>query len=130
MGLAVAALQGLTAGDVMLPTPKTLRPDVSVQRAREALADEHVQMLLIADGTEFRGAITAIPDDADPLEPALRHVDQAAETTGPTEPAEAAFEQAKKNPYRRVVVLDQNRTLLGLICLNKTLTGFCTASKR
>ena len=130
MGLSVEAIHGLTAADVMLTTPKTLPSDTSVGEAREALADEHVQMLLIADGTVFRGAVTGIPEDADPLAPVVRHADPAAETIGPSEPAEAAFEQAKESRHRRVVVIDPDGTLLGLVCLNTTLTGFCTARPR
>ncbi len=127
MGLSAAALDGLTAADVMLATPKTLAPDASVRDAREAFSNEHVQMLLIGDGTAFRGAVTAIPDGADPLDAAVLYVDSDAETIGPGEPAEAAFEQAKRSPHRRVVVLDPGGALLGLVCLNTTLTGFCTA---
>jgi CBS domain-containing protein len=119
------SLHDLTVADVMLAGPKTLSVDTTVAEARAALADQHVQMLLLTEGTAFRGAVTSIPDEADPASPALRFVDPAAETIAPTEPAEIAYERTGLSPYRRVVVLDSNGALVGLVCLNPTLTRFC-----
>ncbi len=116
---------GRTAADVMVAAPKTLPGAVTVAAAREALDDPHVQMLLLADGPVFRGAITRIPEAAEPEDGALRYVDPATETIGPNEPADVAFARTKLNPHRRVVVLDDDQNLLGLLCLDKTRTHFC-----
>jgi len=120
------ALRGLTARDVMLAAPKTLPCHVTVAEAREMLADDHVQMLLLTDGPVFRGAVTSLPDGADPASPALDHADPSAETIAPTESAEAAYERTSRSPYRRVIVVGPDGTLAGLLCLNPTLTRFCS----
>lgn len=120
-------LHGQVVADVMLAEPKTLPPYASVEAARRMLEDPKVQMLLLADGTEFRGAITAIPPGADPGARADAFVDDETETIGPDEPAEVAFARTRGNPQRRIVVLDEERNLLGLLCLDKTLTHFCRA---
>ncbi|HEY5295854.1 MAG TPA: hypothetical protein VIJ70_10315 [Gaiellaceae bacterium] len=116
---------GRTAADLMLAAPKTLPGDVTVAAARELLDDPHVQMLLLADGPVFRGAITHIPDDADPGAAAVGYADPEAEAIGPGEPAALAFARTKLNPHRRIVVLDEEQNLLGLLCLDKTRTHFC-----
>jgi CBS domain-containing protein len=124
------SLRGRTVADVMLASPKTLPPDASVADAREALADEHVHMLLFADGGSFRGAVTAIPEAADPGARALDHADAGPETIAPTASAEIAYERALRTPSRRVVVLGDGGELLGLLCLKRSLTGFCDGARR
>jgi CBS domain-containing protein len=124
------SLRGLTVADVMLTAPKTLPPDTSVAVAREALADDHVQILLLGDGRDFRGAVTAIPERADAAAPALGYADAGAETIAPTETAEAGYERARRTPTRRVIVLDRGGQLVGLLCLKRSLSGFCTSGCR
>jgi CBS-domain-containing membrane protein len=119
------SLHELTVADVMLATPKTLPADTTVAEARSQLANSHVQMLLLTDGARFCGAVTAIPDDADPSAPALGHADPEAETIAPAESAETAYARASRDPHRRVIVLDSEGDLRGLVCLNPTLTRFC-----
>ena len=119
------SLSGLTVADVMLKTPKTLPSDTRVAVAREALADDHVQMLLLTDGRVLRGAVTSVPEHADPASPALEYADPTTDTIAPTESAEIAYERTSLNPHRRVIVLDSNGELLGLLCLAPTLTRFC-----
>ena len=109
----------------MLATPKTLPSRTTVADARLALANEHVQMLLFTDGVVFRGAVTDIPEHADPTVAALAYADLDAETIAPTESAETAFRLTSGNPHRRVIVLGEDGALLGLLCLNKTRTRFC-----
>lgn len=120
--------EGRTAADLMLAAPKTLAGDVTVASAREVLDDPHVQMLLLADGTVFRGAITEIPEGADPGNAAVRYADPQPEAIGPDEPGALAFERTRLSPHRRIVVLDEDRNLLGLLCLDKTRTHFCRNS--
>jgi len=120
------SLHELTVADVMLASPKTLPVDTTVAEAREALANQHVQMLLLTEGTVFRGAVTSIPAAADPASAVLQHADATAMTIAPTASAEAAYQLASVSPHRRVVVLDSNGDLLGLVCLNPTLTRFCS----
>ncbi|HZP73410.1 MAG TPA: hypothetical protein VFA97_08545 [Gaiellaceae bacterium] len=122
--MTVPDVAGLTAGDLMLRSPKTLAGNASVGDARAVLADPHVQMVLLADGRTFRGALTELPDEAGDEEPALSYAHEA-ETIGPDEPGETAFARANATDHRRVIVLGDDDELLGLVCLNSKRTGFC-----
>ena len=109
----------------MLRDPKTLRADASVAEVRNQLANPKVQLVLLTDGRAFKGAVTHVPADASPRDRALAYTDAETETISPNASADEAFERAAASPNRRVVVLDDNQNLLGLLCLNPTLTGFC-----
>jgi CBS domain-containing protein len=117
------------AADLMLRSPKTLTPDASVADVREQLANPKVQMVILAEGRAFRGAVTAIPDEASPTEFALTYIDANPETIPPRASAQEAFERAAASPNRRVIVLDDDNTLLGLLCLNSSRTGFCQTAE-
>ena len=122
-------IQGVTGSvaDLMLRNPKTLAGDASVDEVRSQLANPKVQMVLLADGQAFRGAVTAIPDDAAPADLALAYAVNEPETLPPDASADEAFERAAASPHRRVIVLDGDDNLLGLLCLNQSRTGFCTS---
>jgi hypothetical protein len=100
---------GQAAADLMLREPKTLGGDATVAEVRAVLGNPKVQMVLLADGSTFRGAITEIP---------------------PTASGDSAFRRASASPHRRVIVLGDDRELLGLLCLNERRTGFCQTPSR
>jgi len=113
-----------TVGDVMLRRPKTLAADVTVTQARVALENASVKMLLLVDGSRFCGAITTIPDDADPAAPAVGFVDESPPTTTEHTPVSEALERLDRRPNGRLVVLD-GEDLRGLVCLTNDGMGFC-----
>jgi CBS domain-containing protein len=116
--------------DVMLREPKTVAWDATVEEVRAVLANPSVEFLLLAEGRRFRGAIAHIPEDADPQSPAREFADVAPELISPTESAAVAFEVTARNPQRRVVVVDDDGILLGLVCVDRTLTRFCGVATR
>lgn len=113
------------AADLMLRNPKTLTAAASVAEAREQLANPKVQMVLLVEDGAFKGAVTRVPADASPRERALAYVDTSAETISPHASADEAFERVAASPNRRVIVVDDDNNLLGLLCLNPSRTGFC-----
>lgn len=115
----------MTAADLMLRNPKTLAADASVAEVRDQLANPKVQMVLLADGPTFRGAITSLPGSAAPTDLARDYADDAPATLSPDASDAEAFERAGASPHRRVIVLDGDDNLLGLLCLNAARTGFC-----
>jgi CBS domain-containing protein len=115
----------LVAADLMVVDPKTLGADASVAEVRDQLANPKVQLVLLTDGRAFRGAITRLPAEAAPDDPALAYADPEAETISPRASADEAFERAAASPNRRVIVLDDDQNLVGLLCLNPSRTGFC-----
>jgi CBS domain-containing protein len=116
--------------DVMLRDPKTVPSDATVGQVRDILANPSVELLLLADGGSFRGAIVAIPDDADPNAPARDFAEAHPETISPNESAAVAFELTARNPARRVVVVDDDGMLLGLVCVDRSRTRFCGIATR
>jgi CBS domain-containing protein len=116
------------ASDLMLRKPKTLAGDASVAEARAVLANPKVQLVLLADGERFVGAVTEIPAEAADDEQAVSYAEADPDTISPDTPGDVAFERAYANPHRRVVVLGEDESLLGLLCLDKTRTKFCQTS--
>jgi CBS domain-containing protein len=114
-----------TAGDLMLRSPKTLPLDATVREVRAVLDNPSVQLVLLADGDAFGAAITELPDDADPASPARAFASPDVELMAPDRPAEEAWERTAASPFRRVVVVDEQGTLHGLLCLNAAKTDFC-----
>ena len=82
-------------------------------------------MVLLADGDAFVGAITSIPDAASDEEAVVAYAEAEPATIAPGESEREAFDRALANPHRRVVVLGDDGQLLGLVCLNRSRTGFC-----
>ena len=121
---------GQVAADLMLREPKTLPGDATVAEVRAVLSNPKVQMVLLAGGTTFRGAITQIPDDALATAQAIDYADPHAETISPAESGESAFLRASASPHRRVIVVGDDGELLGLLCLNERRTGFCQTPSR
>jgi CBS domain-containing protein len=108
----------------MLREPKTLTADATVADARAAFESQSTHMLLLVDGDRFRGAVTAIPDDADSGAPALTFVDAMAPVVAGDMPVSAALARLERRPSGRLVVLDGER-LVGLVCLAKDGVTFC-----
>jgi CBS domain-containing protein len=117
-----------SAADYMLREPKTLAGGATVADVRVVLANPKVQMVLLADGSTFRGAITAVPETASAAEPALAYADPHPETIAAAESAKVAYERAAAAAHRRVIVLGDDGELLGLLCLNQARTHFCQTS--
>jgi CBS domain-containing protein len=113
-----------TVADVMLRHPKKLSADATVADARTALESQSTHMVLLVDGDRFRGAVTAIPAEADPGEPALGFVDPSAPVVTEDTPVSTALARLEHRPSGRLVVLDGQR-LAGLVCLAKDGVTFC-----
>jgi CBS domain-containing protein len=122
------SFEGQLVTDVMLSEPKTLPADATVRQVRALLGNTSVQMVLLADRGTFHGAITDIQSDAPDDANAITFADHNPDSIAPTASADSAFEITARNPHRRVVVLDERRTLLGLVCLNETRTRFCAGA--
>ena len=108
----------------MVRRPKTLPADVTVADARKAFENASVKMLLLVEGDRFRGAVTAIPPEADPGELALTFVDESPATVTADMPAAEALARLDYKPNGRMIVLDEER-LAGLVCLTSDGERFC-----
>ena len=122
-----------TVGDAMITRPHLHPVTLTVAAARAALEDSHVHLLLLVEGGLLRGTLTrddldrapgATPGDADaPAMSSARLEDRTVPAQAPLAQVQRAM--AEDGVRRRAVVDDQGR-LVGLLCLKRSGTGFCT----
>jgi CBS domain-containing protein len=117
-----------TVSDAMVTRPWTHGATTTVAQAREALADSHVHMLLLTDGDELRGTLVRddLSPDLAPDRPALDVATLRGRTIGPEQDVEEALRTLRQHGARRLAVVADDGTLLGLLCLKRTLDGFCS----
>ena len=70
--------------DLMLRNPKTLPGDASVADVQSVLDNPRVQLVLLADGDRFRGAVSELPAGSDPDASALDFAERAWSRSGRT----------------------------------------------
>jgi hypothetical protein len=112
----------------MITTPKTHRCDVTIGTIRVAFEDPHVHMILLARDRVLHGTLvrTDIPATAPNPCPAIELATLHGRTIAPTANLDALWQQLETSGQRRIAVVDDANTLLGLICLKRDRTGFCT----
>ncbi len=126
--LAGRAVDMRTVGQTMLRSPKRCGPRTTVAQARLFFADDHVHALLVVDGDRLisvveRGDLTDLGPSAGPLP-----VRSFGSTTGRVVDPALLLDEARVllgSHRRRLAVVDGGR-LVGLLCLKRSRTGFCT----
>jgi CBS domain-containing protein len=119
------SVETTVVADLMLRKPKTLPADATVADARAQLASGRAKMLLLVEGSEFRGALTSIPPDADDDAPAITFADDDTETIAPDASGDDVIAQLNATAHGRIVVLDEQRNLHGLLCLSGDGSRLC-----
>lgn len=117
------------AADVMVTIPKTLGSSAKVGDVRRELRDDHVHMLLVVDGE--RRLLTTIerpdvPEQVPDSAPATSLGTVCGRTTAPTTTVTELVELLAPPRRRRLAVVDGAGHLLGLVCLKRSRTGFCS----
>lgn len=119
-----------TVADAMVTSPKTSPAGTTVAEARAAFADDHVHMLLLVSDGVLLG--TLVRDDLvgahSQATAALGLATLGDRTTRPEQPIEQVRQQLIATGHRRLAVVDDAGRLLGLLCLKRDLTGFCSDS--
>ena len=112
----------------MISTPKTLPARASVDDARAVMADDHVHMVLLTDGAKLCGTLVRadLPPAGSGHQPALGWAVLPGRTVPPDTPAALVQARLIHTKMRRVAVVDAGNTLLGLVCLNRSRSGFCS----
>jgi CBS domain-containing protein len=125
MNTTVAAT---VAADAMVRAPKVHGPALTIGEVRTAFADDHVHMLLLVDEGRLVGTVTRadVPDDAVASGPVLPFAATAGRTVGPAEPIATVLPGMLAGGVRRLAVVGDGDALLGLLCLNRHLGGFCS----
>jgi hypothetical protein len=123
------AVTGKRVADAMVRVPRTHGPASRLDEIRAFFEDGHVHMALII--TADRRLVTAIerPD----LVPAMPGATPAAElgtlagrTARPADWLDAWTAVLLQQRRRRLAVVDDGGKLLGLLCLKKDGSGYCT----
>jgi hypothetical protein len=117
-----------TVADVMVHHPKLCPEDSTAGAIRQFFADDHVHAILIVSGTRLltvidRADLTSQTADS---APATRLGCLTGRTIAPEAPAEAGLRQMIAASRRRLAVIGPDGTLLGLLCLKRSGTGFCS----
>lgn len=128
MSRSAPPLIGRTVADVLVRHPKTLPADTTVDQARACFADDHVHMLLLTESGRLLGTLVRsdVPPSLDGTAPALAHSRLAGRTIAADTPVDQARTLLTTREQRRLAVIDDHGILLGLLCLKRRLTGFCT----
>ncbi len=114
--------------DVMLRSPKTMPADASIEQARAALDNDHVHMVLLTSGPVLVG--TVVRSDLPPIDTeglALPWSKLAERTVSPEAMTARVHDFLIERDIRRVAVVSTDGELLGLMCLKRRRTGFCSA---
>lgn len=124
-----AAVPGPRVREAMISDPKTMAHDATLGAAQAALADSHVHLLLLVRdgvllGTIDRDDLTGV--DAPATTPALERATLHGRTTGPDADAGQLRHDLHDARARRLAVVDDDGRLLGLLCLKRTGSGFCS----
>lgn len=119
-----------TVADAMLRLPTVHPADLSVADARAAYdgsGKTHLLLLVDARGllvsTVTRAELEA---DVDPALPAATVGTLLDRTVSPDAPLRRVRQELVRRGQRRLAVVDDSMRLLGLLCLKRSLTGFCT----
>lgn len=114
--------------EVMITTPKTLPIETPVDCVQAAFEDSHIHMVLLAYNGVLHGTLLRadLPTCPSPTAPALPLAALRGRTIRPDERIEAVHRWLVKSGQRRLAVVDAENRLLGLLCLKKDQTGFCT----
>jgi CBS domain-containing protein len=126
--MAVGQARPRTVLDAMVRGPKVLPADATVADVRALLADEHVHLALLVDGGRLVGTVSSrdLDGSAGPADPAARIATMDGRTVAPGVPLGPVRAEMIAASQRRLAVVDDDGRLLGLLCLKRAHTGFCS----
>ncbi len=119
-----------TANDVMVQRPKWLGVSATIAEVRAQFADDHVHMVLLVDEGRLAGTLTRadLGEAGDPDALALGAAVLEGRTVTPDRLVDQIQACMIATSHRRLAVVEQDGRLLGLLCLKRTLDGFCSDS--
>jgi CBS domain-containing protein len=127
--LALDTVTDRTVADVMMTRPKTLRADATVADARAVFTNPKVQTCpILGDDGRLLGDLAReqVPGAEADDEPARLHADDDPPTIRPGASMQEAIDRLRELESERLCVIDADRRLLGLLCLNGRHSAFCT----
>ena len=125
------AAELLTVGEVMLGRPKTLAADATVAELRQLFENGSVRTALLVDGPRFVGAVERddLPAGAADGQPARAFAhDDDGERARPDQRVRDVIAKVDSSREGRLVVVDENGSLQGLLCLSGIEGAFCSGN--
>jgi Mg/Co/Ni transporter MgtE len=120
---------GRRVADAMVTCPKTHDPGSAVDEIRALFEDDHVHMALIV-APDGRLVTTIERQDLVPATatpgPVERLGTLVGRTVGPADSLPAATAMLSRQGRRRLAVVARSGRLLGLLCLKRDGTGYCS----
>ncbi len=120
---------GQFVADAMIRWPTTHGLDTGVNEIRAFFEDHHVHMALIV-APDLRLVTTIerpdLPARSPGLSPAAELGTLAGRTADPAEALDAVTAGLLRERRRRLAVVDARGRLLGLLCLKKDGSGYCS----
>ncbi len=123
------ARNGRLVADAMITCPKMHNADTAVDEILAFFEDEHVHMaLIVATGRLLVATIERpdLPASSPALAPAAYLGTLTGRTVDPEQPLDAVTAALRQQRRRRLAVIDDCGRLLGLLCLKKDGTGYCS----
>lgn len=116
------------AADLVIRYPKTLPAHATVGEVRAQLADDHVHLALLTEGDVLVGTLlrSDLPASVRDEQAALPRARLRERVVPPERSAVEVYEYLRRSEVRRVAVVAPDGVLVGLVCLNRRLTGFCS----
>ena len=118
-----------TVGDAMLRHPTVHPADLTVSEARAAFAASAKLrvLLLVRDGLLVSMVAREDLSDAEEASAPVADVGTLDGACVAAEaPLDATFDAMVRSGRRRIAVVEPDGTLLGLLCLKQSRSGFCT----
>jgi hypothetical protein len=121
-------MSGVTVADHVVAHPTVHEWSATVGELRSLFLDDHIHMALLLDGRRLVSAVErddlacGLDDDA----PASLVGTLVGRAVSPGEPAAAALASMRASGRRRLAVTSGDGTLVGLLCLKASGTGFCS----
>jgi CBS domain-containing protein len=128
-GLAGHTGTGQVVADAMIRGPKTHDLDTGVHEIRAFFEDDHVHMALIV--APDRRLVTTIerpdvPASSPGSSPAAELGTLAGRTADPAQALDVVTAGLLRERRRRLAVVDDGGRLLGLLCLKRDGSGYCS----
>jgi CBS domain-containing protein len=121
---------GPRVADVMLRSPRTMRPTTTVAEARRAFENPRERLLLVARGDTFLGAIgrAALTQDL-PGDTTLAELELDGARVSPDDSVPHALALLDADDGERLPVVGPGETLVGLVCFNRRQSQFCVDTR-
>ena len=114
--------------DVAIRRPQVCEADASVADIRALFLDDHIHMALLVDGVTLISCVER--EDIEAHIPGEASVSSIGRLAGRTVTARTSIREAitlmQMRSRRRLAVVDEHGSLLGLLCLKRSGSGFCS----